>query len=685
FIVLSLLLSAQTSKTVSVTTAGTLNLLISGTEANSITNLTVRGNIDARDVAFMRENIKYLSVLDLSAVKIKSYTGSDGTYGGTSIFYPANEMPLCSFYNSTTFTYKTSLTSVALPNTATSIGGSAFCYCSGLTGTFSIPASVTSIGDYALYGCTQLSAFAVETANTRYSSYDGVLYNKNQDSLFVCPLSKSGSLTLPQTVVHIGPSALESCSSLTGTLTLPSSLKSIGDYAFYYCTGFTGNLAIPGSIVSIGNDAFQGCSGLTGTINIPQTLSYFGAYAFFDCTNLASFQVSPSNPYYSSVNDVLYNKNQDTLYICPGAKSAEFTIPATVKAVGSYAFYKCSQLSGSLTIPSGVNSIGDFAFYGCSTLSAFIVESQNPKYSSNNGVLFNKNQDTLLVYPGGKSGSYAVPNTVNHISTYAFSNCIGITGLISIPPSVVSIGEYAFYGCTGFTGFAVDANNNYYSSVDGLLLSHNQDSIYICPLSKSGIYIIPGTVTNIAYCAFDGCTALTEIVVPNSVQTIEQYAFEFCTGLKKLTLSKNLTTIGTGAFYFCTALQNIAAANPTPTAIDYYTFYMVNKSTCQLTVPYGSLLKYQSSAYWNEFVKIAEGSFIDTSTQSPNPNAIKIYSKGMNLIIEGLSAGERVEVYAISGIKIKSVVSTGSIITIALQKASIYLVKTTREVRKFVL
>jgi len=127
FIVLSLLLSGQTSKTVSVNTASTLNLLISGTEANSITNLTVKGNIDARDVAFMRENIKFLSVLDLSAVKIKSYTGLDGTYSGTSIFYSANEMSLCSFYNSTTFTYKISLTSVALPGTTTSIGGSAFC------------------------------------------------------------------------------------------------------------------------------------------------------------------------------------------------------------------------------------------------------------------------------------------------------------------------------------------------------------------------------------------------------------------------------------------------------------------------------------------------------------------------------------------------------------------------------
>jgi len=112
---------------------------------------------------------------------------------------------------------------------------------------------------------------------------------------------------------------------------------------------------------------------------------------------------------------------------------------------------------------------------------------------------------------------------------------------------------------------------------------------------------------------------------------------------------------------------------------------MVNKSTCQLTVPYGSLQKYLSSAYSNEFLKIAEGSFIDTATHSPNPNAIKMYAKGTNLIIEGLSAGEQVDVYTVSGIKLKSIVSTGDIISIALQKPSPYLVKTTREVRKFIL
>ena len=211
---------AQT-KTVNVTTAGTLSTLLTTTEANTLTNLIVTGNIDARDVAFMRDKILLLSVLDLSAAKIKAYTGIDGTYALATIAYPANELPLCAFYNASTITYKYSLTSIKLPTTLTSIGGSAFYYCYGLTGTFNIPATVTSIGSYALYGCSSLSAYTVETANTRYSSNNGVLFNKKQDSLFICPSAKTGSYTIPSTVVYIGASAFDYCSGLTGNLTIP--------------------------------------------------------------------------------------------------------------------------------------------------------------------------------------------------------------------------------------------------------------------------------------------------------------------------------------------------------------------------------------------------------------------------------------------------------------------------------
>ncbi|MGE4515190.1 MAG: leucine-rich repeat domain-containing protein, partial [Chryseobacterium sp.] len=225
---------AQTSKTVTLSSAGTLSASISESEAASVTNLTLSGYIDARDFVFMRDNMKVLSVLNMSAAKIKSYIGMSGTYSGTTKIYAANAVPDYAFFNAATNTYKSTLTSVTLPSTTVSIGYLAFYYCWNLSGTFNIPATLTKIGDYALYGCTGISAYSVGTGNVRYAASDGMLLNASKDSLFICPTSKVGVVSIPSTVAWIGPSAFEGCSGLTGNLTLPSGLKKIENYAFYY-------------------------------------------------------------------------------------------------------------------------------------------------------------------------------------------------------------------------------------------------------------------------------------------------------------------------------------------------------------------------------------------------------------------------------------------------------------------
>ena len=677
----SLLIFGQVSKSLNVTTPGTLSTLMTATEANTITNLTLTGNIDSRDVAYMRDKILFLSVLDLSVAKIKAYTGIDGTYALASIEYPANEMPLCAFYNASTLSYKYSLTSIKLPTTLTSIGGSAFYYCYSLAGTFNIPASVTSIGSYALYGCSSLSAYTVETANTRYSSNNGVLFNKKQDSLFICPSAKTGSYIIPSTVVYIGASAFDYCYNLTGSLTIPSTVKTIGSYAFYYCSGFTGGLTIPSSMTSISDGTFYGCTGLTGTVTIPKSITSIGSYSFFECNKLSSFQVDALNSKYTSLNDVLFTKTLDTLLICPAAKTGSYTIPSTVKGIGSYAFYNCTGLSGPLFIPKSVGLIGSYAFYGCTLLSAYEVDAQNTRYLSNNGVLFNKNQDSLLVCPSGKTGSYSIPSTVKNIGTYSFYYCTGLTGSINIPASVSTIGNYAFYGCTQLTAFQADAANNFFSSIDGVLLNKNQDSLFICPLGKTGKYSIPNNITAIDYSAFDGCVGLTSIVIPNSVSSIGSYAFEYCTGLTEILLPKNIKTIDIGAFYSCSNLLKFSIQNPVPPTIDYYTFNLVDKTVCKLLVPVGSLTAYQTSNYWNEFSLISESSF----TAIPSVilyNEVKIYKNELLLIVEGTKLGELVEVYQLNGKQIYKTISSGNMLSINIPKSDLYLVKTNHKTTK---
>jgi hypothetical protein len=118
------------------------------------------------------------------------------------------------------------------------------------------------------------------------------------------------------------------------------------------------------------------------------------------------------------------------------------------------------------------------AFLGCSSLTAFVVSAQNSFYSSTNGVLFNKNQTSLIAYPCAISGSYTVPGGVTSIETYAFFDCTSLAG-VTIPGSVTNIGEDAFYYCPSLTNVFFTGNA---PSVDSsVFLSDNDATVYYLP------------------------------------------------------------------------------------------------------------------------------------------------------------------------------------------------------------
>jgi len=156
-----------------VTTSGTLSAYLNESDRTNLINLSVAGNIDARDIAFIRDQVKKVSSLNFTDAVINSYSGTNGTNTGTQINYPANEFPAYAFYNPALLSYKPSLTMITLPPTIKSIGELAFYYCWNLT-SINVPASVKSIGEYAFYGCYALSSFSVNSSNTRYSSSNGV-------------------------------------------------------------------------------------------------------------------------------------------------------------------------------------------------------------------------------------------------------------------------------------------------------------------------------------------------------------------------------------------------------------------------------------------------------------------------------------------------------------------------------
>ena len=233
------------------------------------------------------------------------------------------------------------ITDLVIPNSVTSIGGSAFSGCSGLT-SVTIGNSVTSIGSNAFGSCSGLTSITIPNSVTSIGS-----------SAF---LGCSGltSVTIPNSVTTIGNAAFWGCSSLT-SVSIGNSVTSIGGYAFYYCSGLT-SVTIPNSVTSIGSYAFGGCSGLT-SVTIPNSVTNIGADAFFGTAWYTAW-------YNNQPEGLIYLGKVAYKYKGTMPKNTVIDLEEGTTEIAGGAFYNCSGLI-SITIPNSVTSIGSQAFYGC--------------------------------------------------------------------------------------------------------------------------------------------------------------------------------------------------------------------------------------------------------------------------------------------------------------------------------
>ena len=219
-----------------------------------------------------------------------------------------------------------------------------------------------------------------------------------------------------------------------------------------------------------------------------------------------------------------------------------------------------------------MTSISYSAFNGCTSLTTIDVEIGNNNYTSVNGVLFNKNKTELICYPSEKvDKSYTIPNSVTEISWSAFHDCTSLTN-ITIPNSVTYIDNFAFSGCTSLTAIDIATDNEYYTSVNGVLFNKDKTELRCYPAGKTDkSYNIPDGVTSIGYYAFYGCTSLTSITIPNGVTSIDWFAFSGCTSLKSITIPNGVTSIDWLAFFDCTSLTSITIPDSV-TCIEWYAF-----------------------------------------------------------------------------------------------------------------
>ncbi len=373
------------------------------------------------------------------------------------------------------------------------------------------------------------------------------------------------------------------------TLEIPATLDgytvtSIGDEAFGFCESLT-SVTIPDSVTSIGGNAFNSCYRLT-SITIPDSVTSIGSDAF----SYTGYYIDGTN----WENGVLYIGNHLVAAnsLVYGEVPAEYSINAGTVTIADRAFYACGSLT-SVTIPDSVTSIGDSAFYNCGSLKSITVDEHNKNYSSQDGVLFNKEKTELIQYPiGNERTSYGIPNGVAIIGDEAFSYCNGLTD-VTIPESVTSIGYGAFEYCGGLTSVTIpdgvtsigDLAFWNCGSLTDITIPNSVTNIGLSAFSGTGYYndnanwengvlyignhliaanfgevsseysINEGTAT-IADYAFFGCIGLTNVTIPYSITSIGASAFGGCIGLTNVTIPDSVTSIGDGAFDF-SAIETI--------------------------------------------------------------------------------------------------------------------------------
>lgn len=438
------------------------------------------------------------------------------------------------------------ITNVTISDGVTSIGSSAFCYCS--VKSITLPFGLKHIGASAFFNCPNIQQIkipdSVEHIDPYAFSFCKGLHTVQlpssltliSEELFAeCDNLKN--LSIPDTVTEIGANAFLRCTAFI-LETLPSGIQRIGAAAFENC-GRIENLELPKTLESIGEAAFGGTiidkASFDGTLEKWAAIGGDGCGIARDKIDFLEHICNFSGWEYDE------HKHWQQCTSC-GKTQSEGAHTGTGKT--------CDVCGAVLSEALGSGSIDGGLSWSLSRSGALTISGSGkmPDFSSvANAAPWDKQKDKIQ--------SVVIESGVQSISGGAFSGCTALEK-VGISDTVAQIDLNAFDGCTALAEFEVAADNKAFLSVGGVLFSADKEFLR-CPVGKSADYTVPSGTVAIAGGAFKDCAKLESLVIPDSVTAIGESAFENCAALKRITLPKSIAKLEALTFSGCAALAEI--------------------------------------------------------------------------------------------------------------------------------
>ena len=437
------------------------------------------------------------------------------------------------------------ITNVTISDGVTSIGSSAFCYCS--VKSITLPFGLKHIGASAFFYCPNIQQINIPDSVEYIDPY-----------AFSC-CKGLHTVQLPASLTLISEELFAECDNLRN-LSIPDAVTEIGANAFLRCTEFS-LTGLPDGIKSIGAAAFEDCGRIEELV-LPETLEHIGEAAFNGTAiDKASFAGTPER--WTAIGGNACCIAQDKIdfleHTCDFGGSWQYDTQKHWKQCSCNKTQNegahtgtgktCDVCGAVLSAALDSGSIGDGLSWSLSRSGALTISGSGkmPDFSSvANAAPWDKQKDKIQ--------SVVIESGVQSISGGAFSGCTALEK-VGISDTVAHLN--AFGGCTALAEFEVAEGNKAFSSDGGMLFSAGK-KLLRCPVGKSADYTVPSGTVAIAGGAFKDCAKLESLVIPDSVTAIGKSAFENCAALKRITLPKSITKLETLTFSGCAALAEIA-------------------------------------------------------------------------------------------------------------------------------